>query len=230
MPFPTRPVICMIALISMTCSSMAQTAPTSLPAPSRTQLIFENDDVRVLRADVAEGTALTGDPKRDGVVIALPVAQPDTTPTAGEVKFIARGPAQPVKLSGPAHEVLIVELKQHWDPEIRPCAEPLTCVHKIRAGGTEIGETTTLFTNGFLTAYRHQLSPGGTLTSSYYSSKGSDRILLVPLTDLKASFSGIEEDLKYGQPYFSRASEVEVSAQEAEIRWVVIRIHTPKQP
>ena len=125
-------------------------------------------------------------------------------------------------------EALLVELKQHWDAEIHTCAEPMKCKRPIIMGGGEIGETTLLFTNGFVTAYRHRIVAGGTLTSSYFSEKGKDHLLLIALTGLIADFDGAREDLKQGEVYSSDATEVGVNAGAAEVQWIVIRVQTPK--
>lgn len=104
----------------------------------------------------------------------------------------------------------------------------MKCSRPIRMGPNEIGETTSLFRNGFITAYRHRLVVRGTLTSTYYSTKGKDHLLLIPLTNLRTNFDGREENLKQGQAYTSDATEVEVNADLAEARWVVVRVETPK--
>jgi hypothetical protein len=85
-----------------------------------------------------------------------------------------------------------------------------------------------LFTSGFVTAYKHDLLPGGTLSSSYFSSRGKDHLMLVPLTVLRASFDGTEEDLKAGQVYASEAAQVEVTATKLAARWVMLRVETAK--
>jgi hypothetical protein len=95
-------------------------------------------------------------------------------------------------------------------------------------GPSEIGDTTSLFTNGFIPAYRHRLVVRGARTSRYYSTKGKDHLLLIPLTNLRANFDGTEENLKQGQAYTSDATEVEVNADLAEARWVVVRVETPE--
>jgi hypothetical protein len=94
-------------------------------------------------------------------------------------------------------------------------------------GNEPIAWTTTLFTNGFVTAATHKLARGGTLTSSYYTSKGTDEILVVPFTDLDVSFGGNEESLKASQPFFSPGTEVEVNAKDDESRWFVLRLNIP---
>jgi hypothetical protein len=94
-------------------------------------------------------------------------------------------------------------------------------------GGSAVAWTTTLFSNGFVTAMRHKMVRGGTLSSSYYSAKGSDHILLIPITELQGNFGGLDEQLKAGQAYFTDATEVEITAKDAEARWIVIRLHAP---
>lgn len=105
----------------------------------------------------------------------------------------------------------------------------MKCTHPIQSGPAQIGQSTTLFTNGFITAYRHHLVKGADLSSSYYSSSGVDHLLLVALTDLRANFDGAEEQLRAGQVYASEASQVEVNASSGEARWIVIRLQTPKK-
>jgi hypothetical protein len=48
------------------------------------------------------------------------------------------------------------------------------------------------------------------------------------VTNLRANFDGTEENLKQGQAYTSDATEVEVHADLAEARWVVVRVETPE--
>jgi hypothetical protein len=146
----------------------------------------------------------------------------------GDVRFISQKDSATVSNHGnKSLEILVIELKQHWNNEIRPCSEFAKCTRPIRIENNEIGETTSLFTNGFITAYRHRLAARGTLTSTYYSSKGKDHLLLIPLTDLRANFDGTDETLKHGQVYPSEATEIEVNAETQEIRWVVIRVQVP---
>lgn len=146
-----------------------------------------------------------------------------------EVRFLARDTNLRILNSGDKpSQALVIELKQHWDAEVRTCVEPMTCSRPIRMGPNEIGETTSLFTNGFITAYRHRLVARGTLTSTYYSMKGKDHLLLIPWRNLRANFDGTEENLKQGQAYTSDATEVEVNADLAEARWVVVRVETPE--
>jgi hypothetical protein len=70
--------------------------------------------------------------------------------------------------------------------------------------------------------------PRNTDQYRYYSTKGKDHLLLIPLTSLRANFDGTEKKLKQGQAYTSDATEVEVNADLAEARWVVVRVETPE--
>jgi len=93
-----------------------------------------------------------------------------------EVRFLARDTdLRILNSSDKASQALVIELKQHWDAEVRTFVEPMKCSRPVRMGPNEIGDTTSLFTNGFITAYRR-----GTLTSTYYSTKGKDHLLLIP--------------------------------------------------
>ena len=94
--------------------------------------------------------------------------------------------------------------------------------------GMEIGTSTSLFTNGFITAYRDRIDRGGTLSTSYYSTKGAHHLMFVALEDLHADFDGTQQDLKRGQVFGSDAEDVEVDAGAHEARWVVIREEVPK--
>lgn len=200
------------------------------PSPTASsELLLDNDYVRIARLEVSPGAFYLLPREHDSVVINLPDGHSggSVSQQTEEVNFIPKG-ASLRRLEGPARAV-VVELKHHWDAEVRLCQEPRTCSHSILAGGLEIGQTTSLFSNGFLTAYRHRLVKGGTLDSSYYSAHGVDHIVVVPLTAAHANFDGIEQDLEPGQPFFSAATQVEVTAKDHEVRWVVLRIATPKK-
>jgi hypothetical protein len=146
-----------------------------------------------------------------------------------EVRFLARDTdLRILNSSDKPSQALVIELKQHWDAEVRTCVEPMKCSRPVRMGPSEIGDTTSLFTNGFIPAYRHRLVVRGARTSRYYSTKGKDHLLLIPLTNLRANFDGTEENLKQGQAYTSDATEVEVNADLSAARWVVVRVETPE--
>ncbi len=202
------------------------------------QLVEENEYYRVSRADlVPDAVSMVDQHGRDTVIIALGEGLALTTRKGlnreklkeGEARFLPRESAPQIVNEGKGlPQLLIVELKRHWEVEVRACSEPSTCTRLIKMGDAPIGETTSLFGNGFITAQRHRLDPGGTLDSSYFSSKGKDHLLLIALTDLQANFGGTAETLLRGQTYSSNATEIEVNAPKSEARWIVIRLQTPK--
>ena len=147
----------------------------------------------------------------------------------GDVRFVGRDSHASLIHSGAnLAQVLLIGLKRHWDAEIRLCGFPQTCVRPIRAGGQQIGQSESLFTNGFVTAYRHRIDKGGTLSSSYYSKKATHHLMLVALDDLQAIFEGTEQELKRGQVFGSDAGEVEIEAGTHPAKWVVIRVESQK--
>ena len=186
------------------------------------KLVLQNAYVSVYRAALTAGTAVpVPHPRKDIVAIYI---DKDGSP---RVTFLPGGANNSVKAEK-NEDVVLVELQHHWDAEMKRCTFPASCVRAIRMGGTEIGFTESLFTNGFLSAYRHRIDAGGTLSSSYYSAKGKDRIVVIPLTNLHGSFDGTEEDLKPQQGYFSEAKEVEITGGEKAAQWIVIRLNTPR--
>ena len=52
-------------------------------------------------------------------------------------------------------------------------------------------------------------------------------VSLTPFTNLQANFGGTPESFKTGQPYFTNASEVEVTGKGSGVRWLVVRMHAP---
>jgi hypothetical protein len=219
--------------------TIALAAQVNSPEPTG-ELIADDAHYRISRVAIAPGAQSAV--KQDGhdvVIVVLPaerltlassVDSPLEDLSDGQVRFLKMGSkgvmSNPTDKTGQA---LIVELKQHWDAEVHPCTEPKKCTRSIRAGEQEIGETKQLFGNGFVTAYRHRLVPGASLTSSYFSAKGKDHLLFIALADLRANFDGLEETLKAGQVYSSDAMEVEMNAGSSEAKWVVIRVETPKE-
>jgi hypothetical protein len=139
------------------------------------QLVLENDFVRVNRVTIPAKQEFSVPTKNDTVAVRL---QDESA------RFIPKGDrvAETNTTDQDAVE-LLVDLKRHWDAEVHPCSFPKTCTRETRMGTEPIAWTTTLFTNGFLTATTHKVVQGGTLTSSYYTSKGSDKIVLIPFTD-----------------------------------------------
>jgi len=208
-----RRILCIWSVLCLWPTALCQ-APENVR-----ELVLENEQVHVSRVSVAPHSKAQLRQARDTVVVHL---------DDGEAEFFRLQSLATVDNPGdkPTTEI-IVELKRHWDAEVHLCAAPMRCTRETTMAGNTIAWTTTLFSNGFLTAMRHKLVRGGTLNSSYYSAKGSDHILLIPLTDLQANFGGIDEQLRTGQAYFSAATEVEVTGKDAEARWVVIRLHTP---
>ncbi len=202
------------------------------------QLVEENDYYRVFRADlVPDAVSRVDQHGRDTVVVALGEGLSLTTRKSinpeklkdGEARFLPRESApQIVNVGNSLPQLLMIELKRHWDAEVRACSEPSTCTRPIRMGEASIGETTSLLSNGFITVQRHRLDAGGTLDSSYFSSRGRDHLLLVALTDLQANFGGTAETLLRGQTYSSDSTELEVNAPKSEAKWIVIRLQTPK--
>jgi len=165
----------------------------------------------------------------DGIVLANSKESRVDRLSDGDVRFFNRGTsAELTASSSGSSQILAIELKHHWDQEISLCEEPKACTHTIRAGGMEIGTSTSLFTNGFITAYRDRIDRGGTLSTSYYSTKGAHHLMFVALEDLHADFDGTQQDLKRGQVFGSDAEDVEVDAGAHEARWVVIREEVPK--
>jgi len=168
-------------------------------------------------------------PFGEGLILSIGKASEADHLKEGEAQFVPMAnPAKVVNSTSTMAQVLIVELKQHWENAVHACSLPSKCKRPIVIGDIPIGETTTLFTNGFVTAYQHRLDKGGTLSSSYFSATGKDHVLLIALSDLHVSFDGSEEVLKAGQAYSSDATQIEVNAVPAAARWVVIRMQIPK--
>jgi hypothetical protein len=203
-----------LALVLVLATSTA--AQTQEPKP---QLVLENEFVRILRVTTPAHSEFNPVEKNDSVLVRL---QDETS------RFVPRGTrVSETNKTDIDAVVLLVELKNHRDAKMRPCSYPMRCTRETKIGEDPIAWTTTNFTNGFVTAATHKVVRGGTLTSSYYSGKGTDRIVLIPFTDLNANFGGIDENLKAGQPYFGIGTEVEVTGRDSEVRWFVVRLNTP---
>lgn len=210
--------------------------PASQTASEEYELLEENDFFRISRWEVAAGQTASIVDKRDFIVIAQSevearIKRPGEATvlmSQGGVRFVPRG--EQLTIENPdikPAKVLIAVIKNHWDAGIRECIEPKKCSHPIRTGSLEIGESTLLFTNGFLTAYSYRLDRSGTLDTSYYSSRAKDHLVLFALTDLDASLDGQDEQLKAGQVYATGAGQVEVNAVSSDARWVVLRMDVP---
>lgn len=202
------------------------------------QLLEENPHFKVSRVAVASGSSANIDRHgHDGILVSLGIGLSLTQGKGPEARNLKDGEVWFLPLTLPAKvansadgptQILVVELKRHWDVEVRTCSEPSKCTRPVMIGEFAIGETTSIFTNGFISAYQHRLDAGGTLSSSYFSARGKDHLLLIALADLRADFDGTEERLKAGQVYASDATQVEVNAGSRPIRWVVIRMQVPK--
>jgi len=201
-------------LAVLVCASAPGQTPVSPP-----QLVLENDTVRVSKITLPAHGHFTFDEKADAVMVRL-------SDESGQ--FMAGGHIAVDNSTDLDATDILISLKNHWDAEVRPCSFPRECTRETQMGGQAIAQTTTLFTNGFVTAAVHRLVPGGTLDSSYYTAKGSDRIVVIPFTALDASFDGTPVNLKSGDPYFSSATQVEVTARDHEARWFVLRLNLPK--
>lgn len=212
--------------------------PIAPVAQATRQALLDNQYVSVVRLDVPRGAvAEIGSATRDSIVVAPGYAElidlethaPAWDAEADRVEFVKRGPMRRVINAGSAPvRAVVVELKQHWNAEVHRCTPPKDCARVIKAGGEPVGESRMLFTNGFVTAQAHRLDAGGSLRSSYYSSRGVNYILVIPLTDMNAAFAGVEQALKAEQVYFSDAQELEVSATSQPAKWVVIRFNLPR--
>jgi hypothetical protein len=220
--------------------SMTDDPPQSNPdaAGAKPQLVAENEHYSVRILDLTGATRMAL-PQRtnDTIVVVLgqglslisdrlesPVALAD-----GDVRFLERIKHPVLVHSGEvASQVLLVEIKHHWNAEIDICSEPGRCNRAIRAGGIEIGQSTRLFTNGFITAYRDHIARGGTLDTSYYTKGRSPHLLLIALDDLQADFEETHREMKRGEVFLSDAGQLEVDAGLHEARWIVVRVETPK--
>jgi quercetin dioxygenase-like cupin family protein len=225
-------------------STAADAAPKIVPITEEQHhhLVLDNDYVRVFHVEVApHSETLYHQHDMDYVFVTLGDSEVESVPVGkeakklelkdGDTRFTKGGFAhKAVNLSDKPFVNVTVELKKYFDAEMKVCADQLAanCSRDVKVGDEKIGETTKIFTNGFVTAMGHHLMPHGTLTSNYYSARGKDGVLIVPLTDMKAVVGGVEEDLKAGQSNFTDAGEVEIPSQDHDVRWVVIRMNVPK--
>lgn len=204
-------------------------------APLAGSLVLENEFVRVVRPDAGAGVdEIRGRTATDIVIIPLSEIQltdgekPAETYGKGIASFVAAKSPFTVRLNKDGAPPLLVQLKKDWGTQLKRCAEPMTCVRPIKMSNEEIGQTRLLFNNGYLTGTLYTLVKGASLTSTYYSARGTDHLLFVPLVDAQVNFSGTPEQFRAGQAYFSSANEVEVSGPAlTPVSWVVLRIHIP---
>jgi hypothetical protein len=235
-------------LLSSLCFAQAIQRSTEAEVPVENEphhhLVFENEYVRVFKVEVAPHEAtLVHRHKRDYVVVTIGDAEVTNAVVGkepkkwsfkdGDVTFLeASGEKsfahQAVNEGDKPFENVTIEIKRSWNTEMRNCADPLKCERTIRVGDFEVGTSTSLFTNGFLSAYRYRAKPGATISSNFYSSKGSNFVLIVAITPMKANFGGIEEELKAGQVYGTDGADIEVNApKDQELRWIVLRLNWP---
>lgn len=236
-----RKWLALLMFLAATASAQSQAEPSQSSASSaapQSHAVDENEHFRVERFDF-DGKSQIDLPRHrpDAIIVSLGQDLALSSPKSnraealanGDVRFLGqRADSTIIHTDDGQSQFLVIELKHHWDAEIRPCVETKACTHVVRIGGFEIGTSTSLFTNGFVTAYRDQIGKGGTLATSYYSAKGKHHLMFVALDDLHANFDGTEHDLKPGQVVASDAAEVEVDAGSHEARWIVIRIEGPK--
>ncbi len=216
---------------------LAPVVTSGQSSPAESKLLLENADVLVTRSSVPRDTVPPLSFKSgDGVIVPLQkltwsaalAANSEFAAGPGEAVVFPQGSSPQVyqaKDAPPNGAFIQVILKHHYATPFRKCEEPKECVRPIRIGDQVIGETRSLFTNNYISAYRHQLVPGGTLASSYFTSRGTDHALFIAITPLSANFSGEEITLEAGQVYFSTAQQVEVTAGAKDAVWVAIRIH-----
>jgi len=234
-----KTVLALLALLAVT--AWAQIKCGVQPSPDTAnsfQLLEDNESYRVQRFDFDKDSRVSlTQHKNDFIVIALGEGLGLSSANDGhlekladgDVRFLERSTTETLLHQGTTvAQAVVIALKQHWDTDVRPCAEPKSCSRPIRAGGREIGQSESLFTNGFLTAYRHRMDRGGTLSTSYYSKNGTHHLMLVALDDLHANFEGTDQELRRGQVFGSDAGEVEVEAGAHAARWVVIRVELRK--
>jgi uncharacterized cupin superfamily protein len=203
-------------------------------------LVFENEYVRVFKVEIPpHESTLVHRHSRDYVVVTIGDAEvtnavvgkePRRWPSKdGDVTFVeAAGEKsfahKAVNEGEKAFVNLTIEIKRSWNTAMRKCEVPQRCERAIRVGDLQVGRSTSLFTNGFVSAYRYDLLPGGTISSNFYAS-GKNFVLLAALTDLKGNFGGIEQELKATQLFGSDGTDMEITAPpDQALRWVVLRL------
>lgn len=198
-------------------SAQEQDSPPTVP-----MVVLQNEHLRITRLAEVNNS---GTVRSDTVIVPLPSTEADS-PKPPEPSFTARG-GKFAATEG--FDILLVELAKHRDVPMRTCQEPAACVRKIMVGEAEVGERKQLFTSGFVTGSLQVLKKGGSLTSSYYSAKGVDHVLIVAFTDTTFLLDGVEQPLQSGQVFFTEAKEVEVNTgHESEARWFTLRLNEPR--
>lgn len=197
-------------------------AQERVAAQAEPAIVLQNTHLKVTRLSAANGVREAG---RDIVVVPLPSSGADIS-RMQDPFFVAKGTRLP---ETEGSDFLLITLTKHRDVSMRTCQEPANCVRKIMVGDAEVGERKQLFTSGFVTGSLQILKKGGSLTSSYYSAKGIDHVLIVTFTDTTFLLDGVEHPLKAGQATFTEAKEVEVNAGLAdEARWFTLRLNEPR--
>jgi hypothetical protein len=227
-------------LCSLLCTTVFFVSAITLSAQGsapESKVLLDNPEVRVTRFDVGrDAFKVKAD---DGDVVVVAAGEVKFTPAleanseflmhAGEARYVVQGSHPEVYCGAETTScaVYAVDLRHHWQSTLRICEEPKQCSRQIKVGDMVIGETRQLFTNNYVSAYRHELEKGGTLNSSYFTSHGTDHVVFLALTPLTASFAEEQLNLAAGQVYFSNAQGVEVDASGDRALWVAIRIHAP---
>jgi hypothetical protein len=234
-----RLLLLLFAMLRVPAEAQQTAQPLKYANAVETRLLDESTIFRAVGIELAPGSKTSHiNDGLDQVIITLAgnsslSDQQDSDSallSTGEVLFRKKG--LDLVIINPSKDVaktIAIGIKKHWDAEVRTCTEPKQCIHPIQMGTAEIGHTNLLFTSGFVTAYKHDLITGGTLSSSYFSSRGKDYLMLVPLTNLRANFDGQEEELKPGQVYSPEAAQVEVTAEREAANWIMIRVEIPKR-
>jgi hypothetical protein len=121
------------------------------PSPGVSSLLLDENAYHSLAMiDLPVGTDTQIRQIKRDVVIAVVGGGAEQIAT-DEVRFLARDTdLRILNSSDKPSQALVIELKQHWDAEVRTSVEPMKCSRPIRMGKNEIGDTTSLFTNGFI--------------------------------------------------------------------------------
>src|SRR3954469_3326816 len=179
-----------LAALGMLAQMSDKASPRVVPITEEQHhhLVLENEYVRVFHVEVApHSETLYHQHDMDYVFVTLGDSLVESDRVGekpvklelkdGDTRFTKGGFAhKALNLSDTPFVNVTVELKKHFDAEIKYCADKAgaNCTRDIKVGSEKIGETVNIFTNGFVTAMQHHLLPHGTLTSTYYSSRGKD--------------------------------------------------------
>jgi hypothetical protein len=208
------PRIIPVLLLLAACATAQETGP-------KTEMVLDNASVRVFRATIPAHKRLLFQTTGDVVVVRLGTHEAAFLPGSQVFK-------RPNQKNSEAVD-LIVELKQHVPGKMKACVQASSCSRDTIMNGKKVGEALTLFSNGYLTATRQQVKPGTAISTSFNSTPGTDQVLLIPFTDLRANVAGADQQLKAGEPFFTDAAELQVGGANAEGKWIVLRLHAPAQ-